>query len=137
MRFKIEGIKEVFDYIQADLVFNYDTVADTFSFTTPLFEHWGVSKALWKPLTYKTIHIYTDSGNLLLTGTILNSHFKSNNHANEVSITGYSKTGILEDLALLTHSNYINANLELGESYFTVKDLGHVVEHYTLQGNNI
>lgn len=36
----------------------------------------------------------------------------------------FLKTGILEDLALLTHSNYKDQKIEAGQIFFTVKDLG-------------
>jgi chaperonin GroEL len=36
----------------------------------------------------------------------------------------FLKTGLLEDLALLTHSNYGIPNLESGEFFFTIQDLG-------------
>ena len=36
----------------------------------------------------------------------------------------FLKTGILEDLSLLTHSNYITPNIEKNDVFFTIKDLG-------------
>jgi hypothetical protein len=49
----------------------------------------------------------------------------------QIAVIRYSsikflKTGILEDLALLTHSNYIDSNLESGEGegFFRIQDLG-------------
>ena len=36
----------------------------------------------------------------------------------------FLKTGILEDLALLTHSNYKDQKLESGQIFFSIKDLG-------------
>lgn len=36
----------------------------------------------------------------------------------------FLKTGILEDLALLTHSNYITSNLDSDRAIFTIQDLG-------------
>lgn len=36
----------------------------------------------------------------------------------------FLKTGILEDLALLTHSNYKDQKIESGQIFYTVKDLG-------------
>lgn len=36
----------------------------------------------------------------------------------------FLKTGILEDLSLLTHSNYEDKTLESGELFFRIKDLG-------------
>jgi len=93
---KING-KIVSEYVTNEIVFNYDAVSDTFSLTVPFFEHWPISRELYRPLHYQEVLIFDDSMNLLLTGTMLNYKFKSTANANEVSISGYSRTGILDD----------------------------------------
>lgn len=37
----------------------------------------------------------------------------------------FQKTGILEDLSLLTHSNYFSSNIKEKQNIFTINDLGH------------
>lgn len=61
----------------------------------------------------------------LLSTLVLNSIQKKL----KIAVVRYSsvkfiKTGILEDLALLTHSNYFTSGTESGEAFFEVKDLG-------------
>ena len=101
MIIKINGF-EISDFIVSDITFNYDSVSDTFSFTVPFFESWAKDKKMYKPLSYPVIEIWSDRNKKklsrkLLTGYILNHSFKSNASANEISLSGYSKTGILDD----------------------------------------
>ena len=98
---KIGGVI-VSDFITNELTFNYDSVSDVFSFTFPFFEYWEISdrnkiRDYFKPLIYKSVTIYDDNNKLLLTGTILNHKFKDTSNGTELSISGYSKTGILDD----------------------------------------
>ena len=98
---KIGGVV-ISDFITNELTFSYDSVADVFSFTFPFFEYWEVSdrnkiRDYFKPLAYKSVSVYDDNRRLLLTGTILNHKFKDTVNGTELSISGYSKTGILDD----------------------------------------
>ena len=77
---------------EKEVNFNYDSISDTFSFTLPHKGHEWLN-----PLGYYPVTIHDDSGNLLLTGQVLNHHAKSNDKASEVTISGYSVTGILGD----------------------------------------
>ena len=92
MKIHINGIHRT-NFITQEINFNYDSVADTFSFSMPF-----LGEDIFRPLAYYSVDIWNDSGNRkLLTGTSLNHHFKSNSQASEVTISGYSKTGILGD----------------------------------------
>lgn len=98
---KINGIV-LADFTVNELTFNYDSVSDIFSLTMPFFEYWENSdknkiKGCFKPLKYQSIQIFDDYKHLLLTGTILNHTFKSTASGSEMSLSGYSKTGILDD----------------------------------------
>jgi prophage tail gpP-like protein len=91
MKIHINGTPRI-DFITQEVNFNYDSVADTFSFSMPFKD-----EDIFKPLEYYSVDIWSDSNRKLLTGTILNHHFKSNSQSNEITISGYSKTGILGD----------------------------------------
>lgn len=91
MKIHINGISRT-DFITQEVNFNYDSVADTFSFSMPF-----KGEDIFKPLEYYSVDIWSTSGRKLLTGTILNHHFKSNSQSTEVTISGYSNTGILGD----------------------------------------
>ncbi|MBP1638986.1 MAG: hypothetical protein H6Q17_569 [Bacteroidetes bacterium] len=82
---------EAVRFTSLDVTLNYDSVSDTFGFTLP---YQGGTK--WKPLKYLPVTI-EDGERTLLKGTIISHRFKSNSNANELAISGYSKTGILED----------------------------------------
>jgi len=109
MKIKINGT-ELSDFTVNDITFNYDAVSDTFSLSRPFFEDWEksknnkISKGLFKPLLYATVEIFDNNGKKLLTGTLLNHHFKSTANANEISLSGYSKTGILDDCPNVIYS---------------------------------
>lgn len=96
MIIKIAGI-ELSDFTVNDITFNYDAVSNTFSLTTPFFEHWAKSKKIFKPLSYPVVEIFDNRRRKILTGNILNHTFRSNANGNEIALSGYSKTGILDD----------------------------------------
>jgi prophage tail gpP-like protein len=100
---KIAGI-ELSDFTVNDITFNYDSVSDTFSLTLPFFAYWEKSRRLFKPLQYTTVEILDNSKRKLLTGYIVNHNFKSNANSNEISISGYSKTGVLDDCPDVSNS---------------------------------
>ncbi len=100
---KIAGI-EISDFTVNDITFNYDAVSDTFSLTSPFFEHWAKSKKVFKPLTYPVVEIFDNRGHKLLTGYIINHTFKSSSNGNEIAVSGYSKTGVLDDCPDVSNS---------------------------------
>lgn len=88
----INGVKRT-DFLTQEVNLNYDSICDTFSFSMPF-----LGESIFSPLKYYSVDIFDDSGKRkLLTGTLLNHHFKSNSNATEITISGYSKTGILGD----------------------------------------
>lgn len=112
MIFKINDIN-ISEFIEVNIDFNFDSVSDTFSITLPYFEHWLKAKKIFKPLSYQKIEIFNDRKTKLMTGTILNSKFKSNAKANEMSLSGYSITGILDDCPNIdeTSTNYVGMTI--------------------------
>ena len=110
---KIGGVV-ISNFITNELTFSYDSVADVFSFTFPFFEYWEVSdrnkiRDYFKPLAYKSVQVYDDNRRLLLTGTILNHKFKDTANGTELSISGYSATGVLDDCPNVPKSENISS----------------------------
>jgi len=99
MKIKIEN-KFFNHFSNLTLKFNLDTFASVFSFDArfdPLnVEH----QKIFKPLTYPKIEIFSDDNNLLLTGNIVNNDFASSKTPQLVSFSGYTKSGILEDVTI-------------------------------------
>lgn len=96
MKIKVNGVT-INDYLVNDITYNYDAICSTFSLTLPYFELWSVSKNIFKPLKYQQIEITTDEGIPLLKGTILNDTKEATANGVELALSGYSKTGVLED----------------------------------------
>ena len=99
MKIKIE--KKFFNHFSnLSVKFNLDTFASVFSFDArfdPLnIEH----QKIFKPLTYPKIEIFSNDMDLLLTGNIVNNDFASSKTPQLVSISGYTKSGILEDVTI-------------------------------------
>ena len=99
MKIKIEN-KFFNHFSNLTLKFNLDTFASVFSFDArfdPLnVEH----QKIFKPLTYPKIEIFSDDNKLLLTGNIVNNDFASSKTPQLVSFSGYTKSGILEDVTI-------------------------------------
>jgi len=99
MKIKIEN-KFFNHFSNLTLKFNLDTFASVFSFDArfdPLnIEH----QKIFKPLTYPKIEIFSNDMDLLLTGNIVNNDFASSKTPQLVSFSGYSKSGILEDVTM-------------------------------------
>jgi len=99
MKIKIE--KKFFNHFSnLSVKFNLDTFASVFSFDArfdPLnIEH----QKIFKPLTYPKIEIFSNDMDLLLTGNIVNNSFISTKTPQLVSFSGYTKSGILEDVTI-------------------------------------
>ena len=99
MKIKIE--KKFFNHFSnLSVKFNLDTFASVFSFDArfdPLnVEH----QKIFKPLTYPKIEIFSNDMDLLLTGNIVNNDFTSTKTPQLVSFSGYTKSGILEDVTI-------------------------------------
>lgn len=99
MKIKING-KNLEHFTDISLKRSLDSIASTFSISVRFNPENDDHKELFKPLQYFDIQIYSDSGELLFTGTILNHAFKSDSGFNLLVISGYSKCGILEDITV-------------------------------------
>jgi len=95
MILKING--KSFDFFESTSVqLKYDSVGSTFSFTAFFDVNNSDHRNLFKPLTYRSV-VIEHQGKRLITGVVLNSSFSSQAESKLVTISGYSKTGVLED----------------------------------------
>ena len=99
MKIKIE--KKFFNHFSnLSVKFNLDTFASVFSFDAR-FDPFNVEhQKIFKPLTYPKIEIFSNDMDLLLTGNIVNNDFASSKTPQLVSFSGYTKSGILEDVTI-------------------------------------
>lgn len=95
---KISGRK--FDFFNSfNLNLRFNSIASSFSFEGLIFD--DNTKSLFRPLSYNEAQVYMGN-ELLLTGTILNVSTSAENQKSLASISGYTKTGILEDCNIPT-----------------------------------
>lgn len=88
----IDG-KQYRNFTEYTIDLNFDTIAHSFSFT-------GVNKLLDNHLTYPRVTITNDDGELLITGTIINTPIRTQISPDSVTVSGYSLPGILEDCSI-------------------------------------
>ena len=95
MELKIGGQKiQHFNHVAVSL--RYDSVASVFSFNFYFDPSNADHKAMFKPGMYPDVTI-EHAGELLITGTLLSYSFSSSPVRQLLSISGYSKPGVLED----------------------------------------
>jgi len=92
--------KNVNFFTAVNIDLSLDSIASTFSFKTRFNPENDDHKELFKPLQYHEVKIYNTGNKLILTGTILNTAFQSDSKNNLVAISGYSKSGVLEDVTI-------------------------------------
>lgn len=98
MELRIDGKKfETWSSFNAE--FAYDKIGDTFSFTASFNPDDPAQLEALKPLQYKKVQIY-DEGELVLTGTALSHLFSDDAAKSEVTVSGYSLAGVLEDCSI-------------------------------------
>lgn len=101
MKLKIAG--ETFDFfnnVSVNLAF--DSVGSTFSFNA-VFDHTNQAHVnLFRPFTYRQVEILSNNGDLLITGTMLNNTFTASAKPTLANISGYSRSGVLEDCPIPT-----------------------------------
>lgn len=98
LRIKIDNKDyEGFSNVAVNLTF--DAVASTFSFDAYFDPENDSHRELFRPLRYREVKIYEDNV-LLLTGNILSHRYSAQARNNLVPVSGYSKTGILEDVSI-------------------------------------
>ena len=98
-RISIEG-KNVDYFTAGSITLKLDSIASTFEFASRFSAQNKEHQEMFKPLQYKSVEIFNSNDKLIFTGTILNHRFKSNSGRELVVISGYSKSGILEDVTI-------------------------------------
>jgi len=84
--------KEFFGFSVDNLSLPYNTIASTFGFS-------GLDDYSPTPLQFPKVQIFNDD-DLLLTGVIVNQNYSSESKPTLVSVSGYSKAGVLEDCTI-------------------------------------
>jgi prophage tail gpP-like protein len=74
----------------------YDSVADAFAFVFYFDPNNALHKQLFRPLQYQVVQIF-EGNELLITGTVLNTHFENSAEKKLAKLEGYSISGIIED----------------------------------------
>jgi hypothetical protein len=104
MKVKING-KYYINFNNLAISQKLDSVASSFSFTTTFNPEDDNHKELVRPFAFHKVEIYNDEDMLFLTGVIVNQSFKSSAKPQDVSLSGYSLAGVLEDCTL-AYSDY-------------------------------
>ena len=104
MRISIDG-KDVNYFNAGSITLKLDSIASLFEFSAYFKPQEKDYQELFKPLQYKLVEVYNSNDKLIFTGTLLNHRFKSDKGRNMIVISGYSKSGILEDVCV-PPSNY-------------------------------
>jgi prophage tail gpP-like protein len=99
MVIKIDGHNIDF-FTSVNVSLKLDSIASTFTFQSRFAAQNQEHQEIFKPLQYKRVEIFNNDNRLMLTGTILNHHFQSDMGRHLVTISGYSLSGILEDVTI-------------------------------------
>jgi len=99
MKVRING-KNIFFFTTGKITLKLDSIASTFEFSAFFSPQKIEHQEIFKPLLHYDVELFNSEGKLILTGTILNHVFDSDQYRNLVHISGYSKSGILEDVTI-------------------------------------
>ncbi|MCH9621015.1 MAG: hypothetical protein S4CHLAM20_04290 [Chlamydiia bacterium] len=92
---KISG--KNYDYFnEFSLDRKYDSIGSSFSLSALFEPDSSIHREIFKPFTYPLIEIF-EGGKKLFTGYIVNNKFSLSKNAKLSPLSGYSKTGFLED----------------------------------------
>ncbi len=90
------GNKELKTYNDFNMQLNYEGVASAFSFVFYFDPNNPEHRAMFKPGSYSPVTV-EHNGELLLTGNLLVHEFKSGATKQLIRVSGYCKTGVLDD----------------------------------------
>jgi prophage tail gpP-like protein len=129
MQIKIEDV--VFNnFTDLRMTIRYDSLVSDFTFSVLFDPNNKTHKRIFKPLGYQRI-VISDGSATLLTGTVLNIEFEDSPTPTLVTISGYSRTGVLEDcqIPLEEPLQWFTSNLkEITEKLITPFDLKLVID---------
>jgi prophage tail gpP-like protein len=103
------GTRKIEMYNQVSVTLAYDAVASSFSFAFYFDPNNADHKAIFKPGAYLPVTIDHD-GERLLTGVLLSPTFKDRAEQQLATLSGYSKTGVLEDCEIPTTAYPLQSN---------------------------
>lgn len=109
MKLKINGAYYSF-FTEGSINLKFDSIASTFALRARFNPENDDHKEIFKPLQYHKVEIFNDADKLIFTGIILNHNFESDKDVNLVSISGYSLSGILEDVNIPTSEYPLESN---------------------------
>jgi len=99
MKIKIDGVNyEEFNDLALSVAI--DSVASTFAFTGRYDKTNPEHKKLFRPLSFYECLIFDDNNKKIITGSIINHTFNSKDRPELVTLSGYSKGGVLEDCSI-------------------------------------
>lgn len=104
------GSDEFSTFTKGEVNLKYGYISSSFSLTAVFDPENALHRRIFKPLSYPEVTLYTDKGKKLITGTILNHKFNSESKKKVVTISGYSKTGILSDCKIPVESYPLEFN---------------------------
>lgn len=88
--------KKLDKYTEVSVSLRYDSVGSTFSFVFYFDPNDADHKAMFKPGQFSNVTI-EHNGQRLITGTLLGTSFRDSAEPELIQVSGYSKTGVLED----------------------------------------
>lgn len=97
--YSLDSAVTIATYNEVSVNLKYTAVSDTFQFRVLFNPDDATHKKIFKPGTYLTCRV-THNGETLITGTILSHSFTTNEQRGWLNISGYSKSGVLEDCYL-------------------------------------
>jgi len=105
------GDKKLDFYNEVAVQLNYDSVASVFSFAFYFDPENADHRAMFKPGRYAPVTVEHE-GELLITGILLSTGFESAGDPPRswVRVSGYSKTGVLEDCEIPTSAYPLQSN---------------------------
>lgn len=140
MKIKINGrFYDFFDDIA--VTYKLGSVASVFSFKARFNPQNELHKAIFKPLAYNKVEIFSNDDDLLFTGVSINTALGSNSSRELQVISGYSKAGVLEDCSI-PYSSYPLEKIDVSlddvlSNILPVFDIGYSVENSAANDTNL
>lgn len=138
MQIKIEDII-VDTYTNLRLTVRYDSLVSDFQFSVKYDPDNATHRRIYKPLGYQRI-VISNGGTTLLTGTVLNIEYEDSETPTLITLSGYSRTGVLEDcqIPLEEPQQWFTSNLkEITEKLIQPFDLKLVIDPLIAQYVNV
>lgn len=92
--------QEIFFFSKGKITLKLDSIGSTFEFVSYFQPQNTEHQEIFKPLQYHSVEFLNSEDKLVFTGTIINHVFRSDKGRNLVAFSGYSKSGILEDVTV-------------------------------------